>query len=202
MRQIPNLSHTSHSPNAVFWKSLWSTNTVPKIRNFLWRACSNALPTFQNLHKRHMAKSPICQLCEVEAESIEHTLLLCPWVGTVWFGSPLGYKVDKASITTLDRWFQGLTDVTDTKTILSLVSYYLWAIWKARCNYIYKAIIPSPIHVIQQAISQHLEYNQAKCKILNTSTTLSRAHDERLGGNLQIRIFTKLILMRLGIRLL
>lgn len=182
MRQIPNLSHTSHSPDAVFWKSLWSTNTVPKIRNFLWRACSNALPTFQNLHRRHIAKSPICQLCEVEEESIEHTLLLCPWVCTVWFGSPLGYKVDKARITTLDRWLQGLTAVASTKTrkveLLSLVSYCLWAIWKARCNYIYKAIIPSPSHVIQQAISQHLEFIQANCRVLNIPT-LSRTHDER-----------------------
>ncbi|KAM1343385.1 hypothetical protein PS2_007522 [Malus domestica] len=39
-----------------------------------------------------------------QEESVEHLLLLCPWVESVWFGGPLGIRVDRDFITTFAAW--------------------------------------------------------------------------------------------------
>lgn len=41
----------------------------------MWRTLHRALAT--------------CHICNKEDESVEHTLLMCPWVEPVWFGSQL-----------------------------------------------------------------------------------------------------------------
>ena len=35
--------------NEKIWKHIWTLKVTPKVRNFLWRACSNILPTRDNL---------------------------------------------------------------------------------------------------------------------------------------------------------
>ncbi|CAL9020040.1 unnamed protein product [Prunus brigantina] len=41
--------------------------------------------------RKKLRNSPICPICNDHEETIEHTLLLCPWVEPVWFGG-LSYK--------------------------------------------------------------------------------------------------------------
>ncbi|GKA15417.1 reverse transcriptase [Tanacetum coccineum] len=38
-------SSSSSNPTGEFWKQIWRLNVIPKIRLFLWKACSNALAT-------------------------------------------------------------------------------------------------------------------------------------------------------------
>ncbi|KAM1324321.1 hypothetical protein PS2_045096 [Malus domestica] len=80
----------------------------PKIRCFMWKAFSRALATMEALYRRRCSPTPICPICHACEESIEHMLLLCPWVETLWFGGSLNYKVDRASITSLANWFSSL----------------------------------------------------------------------------------------------
>ena len=60
-----------------------------KVKMFIWRCCQNALPINENLFNKKLISSPICQICKLEKETIEHALLLCPWTSRVWFGSQL-----------------------------------------------------------------------------------------------------------------
>ena len=44
-----------HSSSRAFqpaWSKIWTLNVPPKVRMFLWRACSSCLPTRENLHRR------------------------------------------------------------------------------------------------------------------------------------------------------
>ncbi|XP_075655679.1 uncharacterized protein LOC142625834 [Castanea sativa] len=43
----------------LFWKHIWHTKVPNKIKVFLWRACSNALPTKVGLHKRKIMNNTI-----------------------------------------------------------------------------------------------------------------------------------------------
>ena len=56
------------------WKSVWSLNSPPKVRNFLWRECSNILPTRHNLRKKKMQIDPICAVCQQQSETVKHIL--------------------------------------------------------------------------------------------------------------------------------
>lgn len=78
---------------------------------------------------------------------------MCPWVDLVWFGSPLGLKIDKQSYTTLDTWLlqviKNFSSKKDRQWALTLVCFFIWSIWKARCRFVYQHIPVSPTIVIQ-----------------------------------------------------
>ena len=40
--------HSAARRDGSVWRKLWQLNVPPKVRMFLWRACSNILPTREN----------------------------------------------------------------------------------------------------------------------------------------------------------
>lgn len=66
------------------WNIIWATHTMPKVRNFLWRACSNIIPTKMNLVQRHISSDDKCPSCLNEAETLHHTLFHCRNVRDLW----------------------------------------------------------------------------------------------------------------------
>ncbi|GJV89910.1 putative RNA-directed DNA polymerase [Tanacetum coccineum] len=97
--------HASSSgcPTSEFWKQIWRLKTVPKIKNFWWRPCSNALATREALFRRNCANSPTCLICHSSPETVEHLLFECEWTKPVWFGSTLGLRLDGLSGTNTSR---------------------------------------------------------------------------------------------------
>ncbi|CAL8988754.1 unnamed protein product [Prunus brigantina] len=45
----------------------------------MWRAITGSIPTGANLFRRKLSPSPLCRLCGLFPETVEHMLLLCPW---------------------------------------------------------------------------------------------------------------------------
>ena len=62
---------------APLWKRMWQLKIPAKIRIFAWHVCMNALPIRMNLHRGGVNIDVLCPMCEQEAESIAHSLLLC-----------------------------------------------------------------------------------------------------------------------------
>lgn len=58
-------------------ETIWSLNTAPKIKIFLWKVISGALSVADNLIDRGMKIDSRCQLCGLEGESLNHVLFLC-----------------------------------------------------------------------------------------------------------------------------
>ena len=54
MRDTIRVKHSSARKDGTFWRKMWQLNVHPKVRMFLWRACSNILPTRENLNKKTM----------------------------------------------------------------------------------------------------------------------------------------------------
>ncbi|BFG15190.1 hypothetical protein CerSpe_014650 [Prunus speciosa] len=138
------------------WKVIWHSKTLPKIRHFLWRAVRNSVATKANLASRRIPCSSICPICEVNSETVEHALLTCPWVVGVWFGSPLGYVGDRQQVTSLDRWILSLISLpgsskNEVNRVVTMMSFIMWSIWKARCKAIFEHKPPDPGMVIQDA---------------------------------------------------
>ncbi|TYH19125.1 hypothetical protein ES288_A05G327800v1 [Gossypium darwinii] len=104
MKEVERRASPSHNVNGKVWKWIWSISLPQKIKHFLWRAVGNLVATNGNLVKRRIKMSELCPVCLKEAETVEHTLLLCDWAQCVWYGGALGFKVDCHRITTLDQW--------------------------------------------------------------------------------------------------
>ena len=75
-----------------FWKCLWKLKVSGKIKHFLWKACTNSLPTKDNLRKRKILEETKCPRCAGVSETVEHALWSCNCIKVVWdsdFGWPL-----------------------------------------------------------------------------------------------------------------
>jgi hypothetical protein len=75
---------SSVSSAKFFWKGVWSSKVQPKIRNFIWRACRNILPTQTKLFEKQISSSFSCRWCETEAETCDHVLWRCEFAQRVW----------------------------------------------------------------------------------------------------------------------
>ena len=70
MKERSRIEHSTAGQDRHHWKKIWTLNVPPKFRNFLWRACSNILPTRENLSQLKGCKR--AKLCWV----------VCVWA---WF---------------------------------------------------------------------------------------------------------------------
>ena len=75
-------SHTQRLEKV--WKHIWTINVPPKVRNFMWWACSNILPTRDNLQRRRVAVDPQCEFYKQQPEKICHVFWECPFAHNTW----------------------------------------------------------------------------------------------------------------------
>ncbi|KAK9988994.1 hypothetical protein SO802_029233 [Lithocarpus litseifolius] len=71
--------HSDAAAVGRLWKAVWSLNTPPKVHTVLWHACSNILPTRDNLHSKKVQLEPACIVCNQQHETVGHILWECPF---------------------------------------------------------------------------------------------------------------------------
>lgn len=150
---------SSSSPGDVsgIWNDVWSAKVAPKIKMFMWKCLSNALPTRVNLCKKKVGVSACCPVCGGQEETLIHLFTGCDWTKAVWFGSPLQWgQVPSPSLSFKD-WFEqkmkclkNLND--DPASIVALFYNILWAIWKARNEFIFESRSICPMYTIYTAV--------------------------------------------------
>ncbi|KAL0011488.1 hypothetical protein SO802_006596 [Lithocarpus litseifolius] len=59
-----------------------------KVRNFVWRACRNAIPTNLNLVRHCVIEDSTCSFCTQSPEYVLHSLWSCPSLTQVWEDDP------------------------------------------------------------------------------------------------------------------
>jgi ribonuclease HI len=133
LNQEVSLTPSSSSNDFMrrLWKSIWSLPVTPKVRNFLWRACGESLPTSLNLWKRKVIVAPICDQCQGSPEDALHALWSCPIVARV------GQKENWLS-PLFSRNFLDFTDVVSAILEMgpmcqaALFGFLAWSIWQVR----------------------------------------------------------------------
>ncbi|KAF7826245.1 reverse transcriptase [Senna tora] len=158
--KISLAASSSYSPPKDLWKRIWALKTVPKVKNFLWKACSNALPTKSALFRRKCAKGNVCPVCLVEEESVEHLFLHCGLTRDVWFSSDLACKPVSLNFARFEDWCQHLLTnfihLDDRDMFLFAVT--CWQIWKARCDVVYQACVWDPYAINGAAKRLHGDF--------------------------------------------
>lgn len=79
---------SSSGETQVKWRDIWALNLPPKVRMFLWQACSNILPHAAELYRRQMITDPYCVQCGLEVESLVHVFMVCRGLNGVWSDEP------------------------------------------------------------------------------------------------------------------
>ena len=124
-------SSSNPARSQQIWKLIWKLGVQPKIKNFLWRACSNILPTRTKLFDKKILSTYSCTFCQEEAETVIHILWSCPHAREAWQLSGLPWS-------TLPHNPSSITDLLEdaaklfTREEITLFSIILWKIWGLR----------------------------------------------------------------------
>jgi hypothetical protein len=147
-----NGSSSNQNLSTQLWKRVWHVKGPPVVRVFLWKACSNILPTKLNLHKRGIVEDSLCPICKQEGESVEYILWTCESARDVW--AKCGSKLQKC--TTMEVNFASLfTELTDRLDIdeMQMVGVVARLIWLRRNSVVYGGDFTSPKHILETALS-------------------------------------------------
>lgn len=139
-------------------KSGLSTSIPPKVRTFIWRACSKILPTQDNLSRRKMRIEPQCVICCQEAETTGHLLWSCPLARNAW-ALARGKLQKLPNMRLFFLLYQQLNARLELKAMerWAMIS---WAIWNARNKLHFEKTQVPPKAVSDGAIGFLEEYQK------------------------------------------
>jgi ribonuclease HI len=143
------------------WRKLWAL-PVPNVeKHFMWRACTDSLPTRENLVKRNVIMDSKCFFCELEVETCSHILWQCPSARDVWSMGPP--KIQKSTITGPD-FMQIVESIFDDCSEEETVQFMGLArhIWLRRNEVLYGGVFTHPRELMIQTIRAGEEYKQAQ----------------------------------------
>ncbi|XP_012847034.1 PREDICTED: uncharacterized protein LOC105967016 [Erythranthe guttata] len=112
------------------WRNIWHLALPPKIRMFLWRACSDILPTQAELFRRKIATSPMCNHCGREWETPMHVFLRCRGMEKIWKSHPFGIIGQPKPVSMWDWIIQWQQQLTEDSFLLAVV--VVWKAWESR----------------------------------------------------------------------
>ena len=141
------------------WNRIWKLNIPPKVRNFVWRACSDILPNSTNLCRKRIPLNPACAICQQHDETVAHALWGCPLARNVW--ALVKGKMQKWSSKVEDFYIlvRELMGVLTTKE-LEVWAIVSWSIWNARNRYLFDKKQSQPADILQGALSLLQEYQR------------------------------------------
>ena len=96
-----------------------------KVKNLIWRAAVNVLPTADNLIRRRVEVIPTCSLCNAYNETITHALVDCDFAKSCWISSSIGYVGNCSSFLV---WLEHIFSRC-SKEECNLVVMICWRIW-------------------------------------------------------------------------
>ena len=155
----PSGEHSNARQDVRMWKTLWSLNTPPKVRNFIWRASSDILPTRVNLLCRKIQVDPRCTLCGQHDETTTHILWDCLFARNVW--ALVRGKLQKSRSGVLS--FYELAQMMMTRLTTSELETWAmvsWSIWNARNKFHFEQVQTPPCVIFKGASSLLEEYKR------------------------------------------
>eukprot|EP00253_Pinus_taeda_P014551 PITA_14551 len=66
------------------WKIAWKSETIPKIKFFIWVLLKGKVLTSNNWQKQGIIGPSRCQNCQAAEETIQHLFIACPFSTTYW----------------------------------------------------------------------------------------------------------------------
>uniref|UniRef100_A0A803QIS9 Reverse transcriptase zinc-binding domain-containing protein n=1 Tax=Cannabis sativa TaxID=3483 RepID=A0A803QIS9_CANSA len=86
------------------WYWVKEKRVSPKVKDLLWRALSQCLPTRINLKEKHVNVVKVCPLCDIFAKFVEHCFIKCWFAEGVW--KVAGFVVVGWNFDSICDWFK------------------------------------------------------------------------------------------------
>ena len=127
--------HQVSDVEKAFWNSIWRIKVLGKIKHFIWKACTNSLPTKDNLMKRKILQEVVCHRCSDGVEDILHSVWSCEKLKIVW-EKDFGWEIRSGN--SLNSFPKLLKLIQSRPHSVALFAATAWSIWyhrnKSRLN--------------------------------------------------------------------
>ncbi|KAG2333220.1 hypothetical protein Bca52824_004400 [Brassica carinata] len=134
---------------------IWKVHSTPKIRLFLWKALSDALPVVDLIRSRGINCDERCQICGFEGESINHVLFLCDIARQCWAHSNIPHPNQGFNVTSIFQNFHYLLLMSKNVQVDLNVSrvwpWILWYLWKNRNAFLFEGKLWEPLDIVCKA---------------------------------------------------
>ncbi|KAK7269032.1 hypothetical protein RIF29_21747 [Crotalaria pallida] len=123
---------TSTGQQTTFnWKKLWSIQAIPRVKDMVWRAVKNILPTNKRLAEKGLDVDLICPQCGLEEESVTHAILQCEEAKRVWFASPVTVHIPDSVDLDFADWISNVLTRGENDGIANVFNL-MFALWRRR----------------------------------------------------------------------
>lgn len=151
-----SLNASSHPTTltAGSWNRFWHMSITHGTRNVWYRILHQRLPTAQFMHRIGIKPSPLCPICSVITDDVDHFLMRCPQKQAVWSQVLAEYF----NIQTLDILrlrnaifslsFPTLNESYKPVTAGQVIGIALFAIWRGHWNFIYEDVPFYPDNIL------------------------------------------------------
>ena len=144
----------------IIKRNIWKLNILPKIKHFLWRVVSGALPTYTKLCTRGINIDPTCQRCCQDDETINHILFMCPHAKAMWRCSGIlpSHVFTLNLEDNLQALFGFMESLLENESERQLVFWILWLLWKSRNEFIFEKRNLHPIEDLWRAFDANTKW--------------------------------------------
>ena len=113
-----------------FWDFIWQLNCPSKVKQFMWRACKNILPTNYCLKLKKIPLEDVCGVCG-KVESSGHVLWDCEVAVAIWRESKLPLPMFRSL---LHDFMDVVWKIWEDKREINWETFatMAWCIWKNR----------------------------------------------------------------------
>ena len=142
------VKHSTVGEEKRFWNRIWKMNVPPKVRNFVWMACNDILPTRTNLYRKKVYTDPLCAICEQTDETVGHVLWGCPMARNVWAMAQGRLQNCGAVVQNFYHLARQLED-RPTRKDMETWATVAWSIWNARNRFCFEEKQSQPKDILQ-----------------------------------------------------
>lgn len=122
------------------WDKVWGLGLPPKFLLFVWNVIHRILAVKDALRRRNVIVDPICPLCGLDEETIEHLFLNCNFAQRVWRASNLVLEFSIGTPVGFSVWFSAWINEAPDKEVIRHSIFILWAIWRVRNDVLFKSV--------------------------------------------------------------
>uniref|UniRef100_A0A803QDG1 Reverse transcriptase domain-containing protein n=1 Tax=Cannabis sativa TaxID=3483 RepID=A0A803QDG1_CANSA len=181
-------SSSSFSESKKFWTKIWSSSAPPKVKLFVWRLLSKAIPVAFSLFKKCVINSPLCPVCKMENETTKHALLDCSRVRKAWRYSRFADYYDAYKNLDIDGFFLGLFQTLD-KHDIGILFCFIWSLWNQRNNFVHNQYTVPPKEVFDWALVFYFKFLDARQHPITGSQSAPRSNSVQSYSSIGLKLF-------------
>ncbi|XP_042950231.1 uncharacterized protein LOC122282336 [Carya illinoinensis] len=176
--------HKGQSSNAsgleAQWKKIWGLQVPGKVKQVLWKALTDILPTMAALVKKQVLQDGLCPICTREEESVLHVLWTCPAATDVWGDSSSPVKKWPSDFVDFSNLWGNWSMKLEGQHLeqVAVVCHKLWA---RRNRWVFEQLFQDPASLFMAALNE-LEIFQAAGSIQQQQNSATAVQQDQLSA--------------------